>query len=132
MGPPHQPARQKLTPQPTSDDSSACASVPPRGGTPSPYLGVRPDPFWDNRSIFVRSKCGRLLQPGTYPVNGTIRVCAYLLRSKPIFVTTAEFHAWWGAWPNRPELPDCASGPREMQRGFRRVPMLSFANTKST
>jgi hypothetical protein len=29
-------------------------------------------PFWDNRSIFVRSKCGRLLQPGTYPVNGTI------------------------------------------------------------
>src|SRR4051812_35624601 len=28
-------------------------------------------------SDFFRSKCGRVLQPGTYPLNGTIAVCVY-------------------------------------------------------
>ena len=49
---------------------------------PVDYPGVRPDPSWDNRHPF-RSKCGRVLQPGTCSINGAMGVCANRPGSKP-------------------------------------------------
>ena len=48
-------------------------------------LGVRPDPFWDNRSIFSGLNAGEYSSTTPSPVNGTIGVCAYRLGLKTDF-----------------------------------------------
>jgi hypothetical protein len=47
--------------------------------------GFNQNPFWDDRIISSGLSAGELLQPDTYPVNGTTRSCAYRLGLKTDF-----------------------------------------------
>src|SRR3974377_1057979 len=59
-----------------------------RGEPPANDPRVPPDPFLGRPG--VRSMCGRLLQPGTYTVNGSLGPMISPLSHKPIFVTASK------------------------------------------
>src|SRR5205807_9206329 len=78
---------------------------PPRGGTPSAKPGGSTRCLLGQPEHLFRSKCGRVLQPGTYPLNGTIAVCVYRLGLKTDFCHRGRSPRLVGCLAQLSELP---------------------------
>jgi len=68
-------------------------------------LGVRPDPFWDNQSIFSGLNAGEYSSPAPIPLNGTIAVCVYRLGLKTDFCHRGRSPRLVGCLAQLSELP---------------------------
>jgi hypothetical protein len=97
FGPRRLPARQMRAPQPTSEHSSPCASGSPREVEPPVhYLGVRPDPFWDNRSIFSGLSAGDYSSPAPILLNSAYRGSCEWARAQNRYLSQGQSSASGG------------------------------------
>jgi hypothetical protein len=107
--------------QPTRESSSACASGSLRAVEPPAHnLGVRPDPFWDDRH--VRPKCERVLQPVTCTYKRGVWRFVLMAWGQPDICHKGRFRRLLSWSTQISELPGMVS---DQERQFRMVLLLT-------